>query len=87
MSSIPSPVLSAPQREWRDVVRSPSGQWIAWGALVIGCMASRLATTITYIEDPDSLRFALSVADSYDVAALQPHFPGSFQGPPSFGPR
>jgi hypothetical protein len=39
-------------------------------------VGSRLATTITYIEDPDSLRFALSVADAYDVAALQPHFPG-----------
>lgn len=39
-------------------------------------MASRLATTIYYIEDPDSLRFALSVYDEYDVAALQPHFPG-----------
>jgi 4-amino-4-deoxy-L-arabinose transferase-like glycosyltransferase len=39
-------------------------------------VASRLATRITYIEDPDSLRFALSVADEYDIAALQPHFPG-----------
>ena len=48
----------------------------AWGALVAACVGSRLATTITYIEDPDSLRFALSVADEYDVAALQPHFPG-----------
>jgi len=43
---------------------------------VIACVGSRLATTITYIEDPDSLRFALSVADEFDVAALQPHFPG-----------
>lgn len=39
-------------------------------------MASRLATTVYYIEDTDSLRFALSVYDEYDVAALQPHFPG-----------
>ncbi|MEM6782520.1 MAG: hypothetical protein AAF624_02165 [Bacteroidota bacterium] len=31
---------------------------------------------VTYIEDPDSLRFALSVADGFDLAALQPHFPG-----------
>jgi hypothetical protein len=37
---------------------------------------SRVATTITYIEDPDSLRFALSVANGFDVAAKQPHFPG-----------
>ena len=49
---------------------------VAWGALVLACVGSRLATTITYIEDPDSLRFALSVADAYDIAALQPHFPG-----------
>ncbi len=50
--------------------------WTAWGALIVACVASRIATTITYIEDPDSLRFALSVADAYDIAALQPHFPG-----------
>ena len=43
---------------------------------MLGCVASRLATAISYIEDPDSLRFALSVADEYNVAALQPHFPG-----------
>lgn len=43
---------------------------------MLACVASRLASTITYIEDPDSLRFALSVAEEYDVAALQPHFPG-----------
>ncbi len=49
---------------------------MAWGMLVVACVGSRLATTITYIEDPDSLRFALSVADEFDVAALQPHFPG-----------
>jgi hypothetical protein len=49
---------------------------VAWSVLVAACLASRLATTITYIEDPDSLRFALSVADGFDVAALQPHFPG-----------
>ncbi|MEL6614348.1 MAG: hypothetical protein AAFQ43_01345 [Bacteroidota bacterium] len=39
-------------------------------------VASRLFGSIGYIEDPDSLRFALSVADTYSVAALQPHFPG-----------
>ena len=37
-------------------------------------MGSRLLTTIFYIEDLDSLRFALSMVD-YDVAKLQPHFP------------
>ena len=49
---------------------------VAWGALVLACVGSRLAAAISYVEDPDSLRFALSVADEYDIAALQPHFPG-----------
>jgi hypothetical protein len=39
------------------------------------CLAARLATTIHHIEDADSLRFALSMAD-YDVTRLQPQFPG-----------
>ena len=55
-------------------LRSPPGR--AWAVVLLACVASRLATRITYIEDPDSLRFALSVADEYDIAALQPHFPG-----------
>ena len=45
-----------------------------WGIVFILCVASRLLTTIYYIEDLDSLRFALSMVD-YDVAKLQPHFP------------
>lgn len=45
---------------------------LALFALVV---ASRLAAAIHYIEDTDSLRFALSVGD-YDVAQLRPHFPG-----------
>jgi len=60
----------------RSVCRLQSTTGRAWIVVVLACVASRLATTITYIEDPDSLRFALSVADEYDVAALQPHFPG-----------
>lgn len=48
----------------------------AWTLLLVACVGSRMATTITYIEDLDSLRFALSVADTYDIASLQPHFPG-----------
>jgi len=50
--------------------------WAAWGLLLLACVGSRAATTITYVEDPDSLRFALTVAEEFDVAALQPHFPG-----------
>ena len=39
------------------------------------CIISRIATGIYYIEDIDSLRFALSVQE-YDIVKLQPHFPG-----------
>jgi len=45
-----------------------------WSIVLISCVASRLFSTIYYIEDLDSLRFALSMVD-YDVAKLQPHFP------------
>ncbi len=34
-----------------------------------------LVFSINYIEDPDSLRFALALQD-YNLALLQPHFPG-----------
>ena len=68
---------ATPPPSWRRLLgrywKTPGA---AWGALIVACVGSRLATTITYIEDPDSLRFALSVADAYDIAALQPHFPG-----------
>lgn len=43
--------------------------------LLLLCVGTRIASTIYYIEDPDSLRFALGVTD-FDIAALQPHFPG-----------
>ena len=45
-----------------------------WSIVFISCIGSRLLSTIYYIEDLDSLRFALSMVD-YDVAKLQPHFP------------
>ena len=45
-----------------------------WTIALISCIGSRLISTIYYIEDLDSLRFALSMVD-YDVAKLQPHFP------------
>jgi hypothetical protein len=74
-ASPPTSLQAAPA--WRRLLRRCwNAPGLAWGALVAACVGSRLATTITYIEDPDSLRFALSVADAYDVAALQPHFPG-----------
>ena len=40
------------------------------------CISSRLVTSIFFIEDIDSLRFALSVVDKYSVTDFQPHFPG-----------
>lgn len=43
--------------------------------LLLASIATRLLTSVHYIADPDSLRFALGVVD-YDVASLQPHFPG-----------
>ena len=43
--------------------------------LLVLCIVSRLVSTIYYIEDTDSLRFALAVLD-YDIVQLQPHFPG-----------
>ena len=46
----------------------------AWGALLILCLGSRLLSAVYYIEDLDSLRFAMAVVD-YDVTRLQPHFP------------
>src|SRR5687768_10823228 len=47
----------------------------ALAVFLIACIATRLATTIRYVEDIDSLHFALAMID-FDVAHLQPHFPG-----------
>ena len=51
-----------------------SSNFFIWSIVFIVCTGSRLLSTIYYIEDLDSLRFALSMVD-YDVANLQPHFP------------
>jgi len=51
-----------------------SHRQLTWIVLAL-CLVSRWLSTIYYIEDPDSLRFALSTVD-YNVARLQPHFPG-----------
>ena len=40
------------------------------------CIISRLITSIYYIEDIDSLRFALSLSDEFNITKFQPHFPG-----------
>ena len=44
--------------------------------LLILCIISRILTSIFYIEDIDSLRFAYSIVDEYNLLKLQPHFPG-----------
>lgn len=57
---------------------TPASPWSgAYQALFVAalCLGSRLATTIHHIEDADSLRFALAMAD-FDVTRLQPQFPG-----------
>ncbi len=51
-----------------------SSKLFFWCFVFISCICSRLLTTIFYIEDLDSLRFALSMVE-YDVTKLQPHFP------------
>ena len=43
--------------------------------LLIFCIFSRICTSIFYIEDIDSLRFALS-ALYFDILDSRPHFPG-----------
>ena len=47
----------------------------AYYILFFACMVSRLVSSINYIEDIDSLRFALSLYE-YSISNLQPHFPG-----------
>ena len=44
--------------------------------LLSACVLSRLIFTIYYIEDIDSLRFAYSIIDEFNISKLQPHFPG-----------
>ena len=39
------------------------------------CVATRLFTSINYLEDIDSMRFALSILD-YNILEDRPHFPG-----------
>lgn len=55
--------------------RSSMRRWSGWGLALVAIVATRLLTPINYIADPDSLRFALGLIE-FDVAALQPHFPG-----------
>lgn len=50
--------------------------YIKYLVFLLICILSRVVSAIYYIEDPDSLRFALSVFDQFDLQSLQPHFPG-----------
>ena len=56
-------------------MNNKSKREISFIFLFLICIVTRIATSIYYIEDIDSLRFALSIID-YDIAKLQPHFPG-----------
>ena len=47
-----------------------------WYLLFLFCVLTRIITSIHYIEDIDSLRFAYSIVDEYNILKLQPHFPG-----------
>ena len=44
--------------------------------LLLSIVILKSISSIFYIEDIDSLRFALSVYDEFDLSNLQPHFPG-----------
>ena len=52
-------------------------QKTTWLFLLGICLVTRILGAIFYIEDIDSLRFALAVYN-YDLYDLQPHFPGYF---------
>lgn len=49
--------------------------WRVQVILLMLCVGTRALTSLHYIADPDSLRFALAARD-FDLANLQPHFPG-----------
>lgn len=50
-------------------------EWSIWFGVAALVVATRLMTSVHYIADPDSLRFALGLID-FDLTSLQPHFPG-----------
>ncbi len=56
-------------------INSLSSKRYLYITLLVLCILSRLGTSIFYIEDIDSLRFALA-ANDYDVLSNRPHFPG-----------
>ncbi len=43
--------------------------------ILVICLTSRLLTSINYLEDIDSMRFAMSLLD-YNILEQRPHFPG-----------
>lgn len=61
--------------EISEIKPKATHNWVAFAFIFVLCIASRLLTSIYFIEDPDSLRFAMGVQE-YDVAHLRPHFPG-----------
>ncbi len=49
--------------------------WAQYALLLVLCLTTRSLTSIYYIEDVDSLRFAFAATD-FSVADFRPHFPG-----------
>lgn len=75
-TSIVSALYGPPRESTRGgSVQSGWRSAAAVAALFVLCIVTRLVTTIHYVEDPDSLRFALAMID-FDVSRMQPHFPG-----------
>ena len=56
-------------------INSLSSKRYLYITLLVLCILSRMVTSIFYVEDIDSLRFALA-ANDYDVLSNRPHFPG-----------
>ena len=61
-------------RAFKTLLSNMKKTTIVWWILLLWLLVSRLWSTIYYIEDLDSLRFALSMID-YNVVKNQPHFP------------
>ncbi len=57
--------------------KSPKYRFLKWQLPLIFllCVGSRLLTAIFYLEDIDSMRFAMAAVE-YDVLHNKPHFPG-----------
>lgn len=65
-------LLNVLSRGWNNPQTTKNATF--WWAILTVCVFSRIWSAIYYIEDVDSLRFALAIKD-YNLATYQPHFP------------